>query len=191
MSLLKDNLEPELFQKYDRFITKAFFETQDLTPCPKCNEWYVDIGGEALLQEAVWKSILCYVCGHRFCGSCGQQPHKGQLDQDVTCAQYAAWIKDNQNGGDDSLNTYIQDQKLFPCPQCRMIGERAEGCKFLYCRCRAAYCALCGVGLTQAQHYTHFQGMSKCTGPFGEHCRGVADGNVSSKSSSSSSKQKK
>ncbi|CAM9181293.1 unnamed protein product, partial [Ectocarpus fasciculatus] len=152
---LKAYLPGDVFEKYDRFSTRAFCETEKLRCCPKCNEWYIDMS-DVLEIETLWCKIRCGNCHHAFCGKCGQLPHKNQPDQDVSCEAKAAWLESNSKG-DESLSSYMKDNKLFPCPKCHQAAEWSTGCKFLYCVCKANFCALCGKVLTESQHYSHFQ----------------------------------
>ena len=171
---LQASLNSEMFARYELFSTRAFCEDQKLRRCPKCNEWYVDVT-DILNTELIWKSIKCEKCEHTFCGKCGQRPHKGQTEQDVDCTQFSEWLRLNE-AGDESFDQFLRDERIFPCPQCGMPGELIKGgCKFLYCRCKANFCALCGVRLNESQHYSHFKDAPGCTGPFGEGCKGVTD----------------
>jgi len=173
--VLQNHLSQELLDKYQKFSTKAFCEAARMRRCPKCNDWYVDMMAALLLdREDQWKSITCEKCNHLFCGRCGQRPHKGQADQDIDCAAFSAWLQQNE-GIDQSFFEYMKEKKIFPCPKCKMAGELMSGCKFLYCRCTANFCALCGIQLKEPQHFSHFQGGTGCTGPFGEGCLGTVD----------------
>jgi hypothetical protein len=168
---IKANISEPLFQKYERFITRSFCENEKLTSCPKCNEWYVDLQ-EVLHLEHTWKAIQCQKCSHQFCGKCGQVPHKAQYDQDVDCETYAKWLESNAKT-DDNFQEYIASNKLFSCPKCKMYGALESGCKFMYCRCKENFCALCGIKLKQSEHFSHFSGVTGATGPFGNVCLGM------------------
>jgi hypothetical protein len=129
---------------------------------------------QALGDEDIWKMIRCGKCKHEFCGKCGEKPHKRQADQDIDCEEYSRWRQENEKG-DESFALYMKEKKIFPCPRCHNAGELKSGCKFLYCRCKANFCALCGVQLKEQQHFAHFQNGPNCTGPFGEGCLGPSD----------------
>lgn len=170
---LQANLSSELFDKYNSFKIGAYCEERKMTSCPKCNVWYIDLN-EVLGEERRWRNITCGNCAHIFCGKCGQRPHKGQPDQDIDCAAYQEWLRQNDQS-EQEFRKYLEAQRIFPCPKCKNAGELSTGCKFLYCRCKANFCALCGIQLKQAQHYSHFQNGPGCTGPYGEGCLGLAD----------------
>lgn len=170
--ILRANLPEALIEKYDRFITREFCESQHLCRCPQCNDWFVDVSlGESSAEVRIWKSITCQGCQHMFCGRCGQPPHRGQRDQDITCEQYAKW-KEEQDHSEDRLQDYMRENRVFACPGCKHGIERNDGCKFMTCsKCKTKSCNLCGVKLLESQHYSHFT-----NGPFGEVCKGPADG---------------
>jgi hypothetical protein len=168
---IKANIDETVFEKYERFVTRSFCEDQKLTSCPKCNEWYVDLQ-EVLHLEHTWKEIKCQKCAHSFCGKCGQVPHKAQYDQDVDCETYAKWLESNSKT-DDNFLAYVENNKLFSCPKCKMYGVLESGCKFMYCRCKENYCALCGQKLTERDHFNHFTGVPGATGPMGNVCVGM------------------
>jgi hypothetical protein len=68
---------------------------------------------------------------------------------------------------------YVENNKLFSCPKCKMYGVLESGCKFMYCRCKENYCALCGKKLTERDHFNHFTGVPGATGPMGNVCVGM------------------
>lgn len=170
---LQANIPPELFDKYEMFSTRAFCESERMRSCPKCNDWYIDI--QAVLEdERRWKRLKCEKCQHIFCGKCGQRPHKGQKDQNIDCEAFSQWLRDNDKS-DEAFSQYMKEKKIFHCPKCKMVGEHQSGCKFLYCRCKANFCALCGIQLKESQHFSHFKDGPGCTGPYGEVCKGTTD----------------
>lgn len=85
-----------------------------------------------------------------------QRPHKGQTDQNVTCEEFSTWLA-QQDQNDATFATYMKENKIFPCPKCKRPGALGTGCKFLYCHCKANFCALCGIQLKEKQHFSHFQ----------------------------------
>eukprot|EP01035_Chromulina_nebulosa_P018053 gene18053-23698_t len=168
--IIKAHVPEDIFIKYETFQLRRECELSNFCRCPKCNEWYVDLR-DAVNHEDIWKKIKCenQQCVHEFCGKCGQKPHKGQKDQDCTCEDYQKWLAENEKGDDEAIN-YMKNNKIFPCPKCKMYGALESGCKFIYCRCKANFCALCGIQLKEPQHFSHFT-----NGPFGDTCKGVVD----------------
>ena len=190
--LLVRYLNPELVTRCHRFQMKKFVEENvEVAPglriCPKCGEYCVDVMAQdedSPRQVAVWKSVSCLLdtCHHKFCGRCGNPPHKGQPDQDLSCADYAKWLADNEKG-DQGMHELLEAGEIRQCPKCKQNCAKGEGCKFMLTHkapngkpCNCYFCWLCGVELTNAQHFTHFQDAPGCTGPFGLKCRGPADG---------------
>lgn len=168
---IKENVNCEVFQKYEQFITRAFCHNENLTCCPKCNDWYIDLQ-DVLHLEHTWKSIKCQKCNHQFCGKCGEIPHKAQYEQDLDCISYSKWLELNSKT-DDKFKEFIKNNNIFSCPKCKMYGSLESGCKFMYCRCKQCFCALCGLKLNQSNHFNHFINVPGATGPFGNVCVGM------------------
>jgi predicted RNA-binding Zn-ribbon protein involved in translation (DUF1610 family) len=90
----------------------------------------------------------------------------------VSCEGYAKWLQENSTA-DDSLAEYLKTAAVQKCPKCKSMAELITGgCKFMYCRCKAKFCFLCGLELTEKDHYAHFS-APQCTGPFGQRCIGM------------------
>eukprot|EP00944_MAST-04C_sp_MAST-4C-sp1_P011078 g11078.t1 len=138
--------------------------TTDARECPKCSHvMIIEENDEKLLYD-----VTCprKGCGHKFCGRCGQKPHKNQKDLDLSCEQYADFVRKNDEGL-KKFHEFMKKEGLRQCPKCRRVGELKSGCKFVYCTCKANYCYLCGRELHENQHYSHFQ-----KGPYGKICYG-------------------
>ena len=170
---LKAHVSDEIFCKFERFMLKNMCQDNNWRTCPHCNEWFADIPQEDN-DELQWKNVLCGLlsCNKTFCGKCGQKPHKGQSDQDLTCEEYAKWIQENADI-DVTMAEYLKTAAVQKCPKCKNVTELQSGsCKFTYCRCKARFCFLCGITLTEKEHYSHFSGPGN-TGPFGKTCIGM------------------
>jgi hypothetical protein len=173
---LKAHVSAEQFEKYERFVLKKFAEenSSNMRTCPTCNEWFAEVP-QGPQNEGVWKTVECEGCKHKFCGRCGMEPHKGQKDGNSTCEEFAKWKQENATV-DEAFEKYMATAALGQCPKCDVLAEGIVGnCKFTYCRCGQRFCFICGVGLEEKNHYTHFQGGPGCTGPFGNGCLGPAD----------------
>lgn len=173
--LLKANLDAVTYLKLERFQLKVFIddERNGLRYCPKCNEYACEVpqGDE---DEVIWKEVECPLCSHKYCGKCGEAPHKMQSDIDVTCEAYATWRKENA-AADDAFEAMRAKHEFQTCPTCKNAAVLSQGCKFTYCRCKTKFCFLCGVQLEDKHHYSHFQNGPGCTGPYGEVCNGPND----------------
>lgn len=107
----------------------------------------------------------CSHCRCPFCAKCGIIL--------PTFANCAAWTKSYHRllGKFNRLSMqYIEKMGYKNCPRCRFYAEKMSGCNFIYCRCGANFCNLCGCRLDQANHSTHFFGA-----PYGNKCKGKGD----------------
>lgn len=107
-------------------------------------------------------------CKHTFCGRCGLAPHHRQKDLDVSCQDYAAFCEAN-DASNEIFEEYLKEQKMKRCPKCLLPAELKSGCHFIRCVCKSNYCYLCGRGLDEKSHYSHFH-----KGPYGKRCFGGA-----------------
>mmetsp|Transcript_260 Transcript_260/g.244 ORF Transcript_260/g.244 Transcript_260/m.244 type:complete len:369 (+) Transcript_260:301-1407(+) len=167
---IKANVTSKDFSKYEHFTLKRMCESQHWRPCPRC-DWFADISQEDTDID-IWKSVQCGQCAHKFCGKCGEKPHRAQEDQDITCEKYSEWLASNSEG-EKKFQELVSSSKWRRCPVCSCIAELSDGCKFIYCVCGKNFCYLCGVILTQSLHYSHYRGAPGCTGPYGEGCVGM------------------
>jgi hypothetical protein len=185
---IKEHLPSDIMEKYDRFklrefATKSAERTGALcVTCPKCNDWFCEVGYLAEAEVVLWRSLKCgdKDCNHDFCGSCGQAPHRAKKagsPGDITCKEYASRLE--ESGGDESemlLKKFMSEQKDAQfCPECKVPSTLEPGCcKFTVCRCRTRFCFVCGIKLCDADHYRHYTGAGM-KGPFGDVCKGVSD----------------
>ena len=137
---IKGNVSAKTFEKYERFQMSAFGkDNDDCRFCPKCNEWFAEVpqGDE---DEVVWCKVICgdEHCQHAFCGRCGEEPHVGQKNIDVSCEDYAKWKRANETV-DEEFNSYRAKAGIVQCPKCKIGGLLFGGCKFIYCRCGTRY----------------------------------------------------
>ena len=107
-------------------------------------------------------------CKHKFCGRCGLDPHQRQKDQDISCQDYAAFCEAN-DASNEIFEEYLKENKMKRCPKCLLPAELKSGCNFIRCVCKSNYCYLCGRGLEESMHYSHYY-----KGPYGKRCYGGA-----------------
>ena len=105
-------------------------------------------------------------CKHKFCGRCGLAPHRRQKDQDISCKDFAAFCEAN-DASNEIFEEYLKENKMKRCPKCLLPAELKSGCNFIRCVCKSSYCYLCGRGLEESSHYSHFH-----KGPYGKKCYG-------------------
>lgn len=155
---IKANVSNETFTKFELFGIKNLSQECNFLTCPKCNEWFIDMSLEED-SKYLWKSVQCgkLDCNHIFCGKCKHPPHIEQIDQNITCNEYAAWLKENSEV-DTSIEEYKKKSGFNVCPTCGHGVEHAGGCKFMTCKCTAKFCLICGVKLTEINHTKHYYG---------------------------------
>ena len=105
-------------------------------------------------------------CKHKFCGRCGLAPHQRQEDQDISCQDFAAFCEAN-DASNEIFEEYLRENKMKRCPKCLLPAELKSGCNFIRCVCKSSYCYLCGRGLEENMHYSHYH-----KGPYGKKCHG-------------------
>jgi len=160
------------FLKYERFLLKKVCEKNRWRACPRC-DWFADID-QSEEDVDVWKAVKCFQCSHKFCGRCGEKPHKAQDDQDLSCDKYAAWLAENSSA-DKTFEELLSNSSWKKCPSCSSVTALDGGCKFIHCICGTNFCYLCGIPLKESQHYNHYRNGPGCTGPYGNGCLGASD----------------
>jgi hypothetical protein len=167
---VKAHCSPEIYEKYNKFLNRRLFEgAMGLLRCPSCNEWYIEMGHMDERNEDDWKNLKCQNCSHVFCAKCGERPHKGQKDQNITCEEFHEWRRQNDQAV-QAFEKFMAENGVKKCPVCSNAVERKSGCLFLYCTCKGTLCAVCGVELDESQHHAHFNNK-----PFGTACKGPED----------------
>lgn len=178
---LKGNLSEEDFYKYEKAMLRNYsrIASNSCVHCPACNDCFVEVS----LDEnnvSVWCSISCPKCKHHFCGKCGYSPHtsglKEKKPEDLTCTELAA--QKSAEGNDEcAFDVQAAGIQIKACPDCGNACEKTSGeCNFVYCRCKASFCFLCGMRLEDKDHYKHFRDRPGCVGPFGPVCRNTSTG---------------
>eukprot|EP00898_Chlorokybus_atmophyticus_P000827 jgi/Chlat1/1745/Chrsp13S02171 len=83
----------------------------------------------------------CFNCHRPFCATCQTAWHAG-----YSCEEYQA-LPDHSRTAEDLQVLRLAQQKLWRrCPNCKHMVERnLDGCNFMMCRCKSAFCYQCGV----------------------------------------------
>jgi len=100
--------------------------------------------------------MQCQKCRAPFCSGCGLD-HKTY----VSCDEYTKMLEERKKIGNG----------IVPCPKCAIPTQRLDGCNYMTCRCGQHFCNLCGGGLDDSKHFSHFKGK-----PFDNDCLGPKDG---------------
>lgn len=88
----------------------------------------------------------CPACHRGFCPHCMVPGwHQG-----YTCAQFQALPPHQRTAEDAAVLQLSASQRWKPCPGCRHVVERSEGCNHMHCRCGTHFCYKCGAAYTKA-----------------------------------------
>ncbi|KAK1550174.1 hypothetical protein Q3G72_014857 [Acer saccharum] len=101
-------------------------------------------------EEAIRESE-CPYCHRLFCAQCSVPWHS-----EIDCAEFQKLNKNEREPEDIMLMKLAQNEKWQRCPNCRYYVEKKEGCMFMNCRCRTAFCYNCGIkadDFNQTYHY--------------------------------------
>jgi len=64
--------------------------------------------------------------------------------EDAERKKFEEWQRLNANA-DASFEKYVKENKCKPCPYCKYVIERTEGCDHMHClRCNCHFCYICG-----------------------------------------------
>lgn len=129
----------------------------NIVECPtlNCGKFVVPID---------FKFVTCPVCNKEFCPKCSGPKH-----EDVSCEDYAAWVRQNE-GVDTYFEELMAKEQWRRCPVCSAPSERESGCNFMQCRSercrkRTYWCYVCGKQMPKEEHYQHYP-----KGPYEDLC---------------------
>lgn len=134
-------LVPEsTFDKYLRFITKSFVESNakcTWCPAPNCgNAITAEMISSSSGSNAVGGNTVTCSCGFSFCFTCHNEAHVP-----ATCDHVRQWAA---KGRDDSETTHWLGANTKECPRCHVAVEKNGGCMHMVCRqCTHEWCWLC------------------------------------------------
>jgi len=129
--VVKKLVEPPIYEKYVRFVTKSFVEDNTLItwcPYPRCTN--------AITSDMLRGQIVQCSCGFRFCFSCHHEAHAP-----ASCEQVTQWGK---KCSDDSETNSWLGVNTKACPKCNVYVEKNGGCNHMTCRnCTYEWCWMC------------------------------------------------
>jgi hypothetical protein len=129
-------IPPELSGQY---VFNNMAATDKSVPCPGTNcRAFFEVDG---LKSGLF---TCSHCETTFCINCLKiGGHPGNLCEEVHQEDFS-------------------DFKVKPCPRCKALIQRKDGCNHLTCRCGHHFCDSCGKSMeTQDRPNDHF-GVGKC-----------------------------
>ncbi|KAG6472576.1 hypothetical protein ZIOFF_070042 [Zingiber officinale] len=91
----------------------------------------------------------CLHCRRQLCARCKVPWH-----ENYTCEDYRSLVVD-ENGR--SLVNLAKDNKWQRCPNCGFFIQRSQGCNYMKCRCKRAFCYKCAGPVDEKTH-----SCSKC-----------------------------
>lgn len=124
------NLRPEIVPAFEEALLSAFVESSPRhRRCPGDNCSIVAHSLSCSPNQAV----TCPTCTTRFCFGCSNAPH-----EPASCESLHEWSRIF-----DSSTFWVQ-KNAKPCPSCRAMIEKANGCNHIDCsQCGAAFCWIC------------------------------------------------
>ncbi|KAE8700362.1 hypothetical protein F3Y22_tig00110557pilonHSYRG00273 [Hibiscus syriacus] len=138
-------LPKEVFDSWGDALCEAMVLGSQPFYCPfkDCSTLLIDDGGEAV------KESECPNCRRLFCAQCKVPWHA-----EIECGEFQRLHKDEREKEDIMLMKLAKEKKWGRCPTCRFVVERTQGCRFMRCRCGAAFCYDCGS--TRVDHQYHY-----------------------------------
>jgi len=132
-SIVKKLVEPEVYDKFIRFVIKSFVEDNGSIkwcPTPDC--------GNAIAADLIVgiTDVRC-VCGYRFCFSCHREAHSPAF-----CEHMKRW-EEKCRDDSETLNWVNANTKICP-GKCDSAIEKNGGCNHMICRqCKYEWCWVC------------------------------------------------
>ncbi|KAK3170410.1 hypothetical protein Dsin_000207 [Dipteronia sinensis] len=156
----RGKLDPEYCRKilpehvFDRW-GKALCETAIVgakkfyCPFKDCSALLINDGKKGIRESE------CPHCHRLFCAQCRVPWHS-----EISCAKVQKLNKNERELEDIMLKKLAQNKKWQRCPNCRYYVEKKDGCMYIYCRCRTAFCYNCGKEANALNRTFHY--CSKC-----------------------------
>ncbi|EAR85511.2 IBR domain protein (macronuclear) [Tetrahymena thermophila SB210] len=110
-----------------------------LVQCPhsECDN-ILDFGNNVIVQGKQL-NLKCKCSKGYFCSSCKEDAHLP-----CSCSMLKTWMELIQGKNQDSLNTIWFQLNTKPCPRCKVLIEKNQGCMHMNCKnCNFHFCWLC------------------------------------------------
>ncbi|KAK4182698.1 hypothetical protein QBC35DRAFT_395430 [Podospora australis] len=93
------------------------------------------------------KQAKCRVCSRKTCVACRGRAHMGACP-DEALAQEARAKRIKQQ--EKATRALLHTMRWKPCPRCRRVVEKIDGCDHISCLCGCHWCYRCGKELSEA-----------------------------------------
>lgn len=132
--------DPELIEKYERFLYEQSIEQMDdVVWCPVAH------CGSAVPTEEYASRAKCINCNFMFCIKCRDEVHEN------SCEWNKKW-----KGKIDSFEAWREahGKKIKNCPKCNYMCEKVSGCSAVPCaKCHTTFCWLCAQKIDESGHF--------------------------------------
>ncbi|XP_076439863.1 E3 ubiquitin-protein ligase RNF14-like [Babylonia areolata] len=160
--VLQNVLTTENFIRWEMLsLQRSLDQMEDVVYCPRCQAVVIRE------QDASLNLAYCMACCYSFCTECEQPWHQGtqcttdleRLDQQARRQNLDQRARDRyedlRRQAEEKAKTLIElKAKTVPCPHCKALVEKIEGCNKMTCRCGKFFCWMCGKGITGYSHFT-------------------------------------
>ncbi|GIX71212.1 e3 ubiquitin-protein ligase RNF14 [Caerostris darwini] len=172
-SLVRQVVEKELFERYDKLLLSRILEDMpDVTFCPR------QVCQSAVLLEPCGRMGVCPSCKFVFCSLCNMAYHgvapcifkseeKLSLFEEYTTGSDATKAELEKRYGKRMLKSLVEDtmsetwktSNSKNCPHCTSCIEKVSGCNKMVCfKCNTYFCWRCTARLKTSNPYDHFRG---------------------------------
>ncbi|KAL4474772.1 hypothetical protein ABPG74_001468 [Tetrahymena malaccensis] len=140
MEDFKQFLTEEKYSLYKKFLIKdAFGQSETILSCPQPNCPYVQMGVKTQMIKLNQQNITC-LCNHEYCNQCKEIGH-----YPCSCGDFRKWLSKIESYGTSSdLNDEWFIMNTKPCPKCKILIEKNQGCMHMTCKqCQHHFCWIC------------------------------------------------
>ncbi|KAG6528317.1 E3 ubiquitin-protein ligase RNF144A-like [Zingiber officinale] len=135
-------LHGSTFERWCSILCLSMVKAKVYCPYTDCSGMMEADGHEALREAE------CGHCRRMFCTRCRVPWHQGRV-----CGDSQEAIEEEEK--DVLLRELAAKLKWQRCPQCRIMVERIEGCRFMKCRCDCCFCYICASPMSQEDQYCY------------------------------------
>ncbi|KAL4512430.1 hypothetical protein ABPG72_005432 [Tetrahymena utriculariae] len=133
-------LSEEKYNLYKKFLIKdAFGQSETMLSCPQPNCPYVQMSVKSQMIKLNQQNITC-LCSHEYCNQCKEIGH-----YPCSCGDFRKWLSKMESYGSSAdLNDEWFIMNTKPCPKCKILIEKNQGCMHMNCKqCQHHFCWIC------------------------------------------------